>query len=169
MSANSSLMIIWLVLPSAERDLTLRSSFQRMRRDGLKIRFTTRSNNPGRLALSIVPRAKGGMAGRTILVSAEAVTSELEVVMDAGVGGDGNGKDPPGPVSFLLTASPTAAAQLPAYRVAGGQYCAERDGASSISRWARSPAAANVDCCLNPGPSRYAAGACCAPNQETGN
>src|SRR3984893_12611297 len=32
MSANSSLMIIWLVLPSAERDLTLRSSFRRMRR-----------------------------------------------------------------------------------------------------------------------------------------
>src|SRR5271170_6232934 len=51
MSANSSLMIIWLVLLSAERYLTLRSSFQRMRRDGLEIRFTTRSNNPGRLAL----------------------------------------------------------------------------------------------------------------------
>ena len=33
MSANSSLMIIWLVLPSAERDLTLRSSFRRMRRE----------------------------------------------------------------------------------------------------------------------------------------
>src|SRR5580704_8182800 len=34
MWANSSLMIIWFVLPAAERDLTLRSSFRRMRRDG---------------------------------------------------------------------------------------------------------------------------------------
>ena len=39
-----------------------------------------------------------------------------------------------------------------------------RDGPSSISRRARSPAAANVDRCLNPGQSRYPAGASCAPN-----
>src|ERR1700726_1846956 len=36
-----------------------------------------------------------------------------------------------------------------------------RDGPSSISRRARSPAAANVDRCLNPGQSRYPAGASC--------
>jgi len=45
-------MIIWFVLPAAERDLTLRSSFRRMRRDGRGIRFATPSKNTRRLALT---------------------------------------------------------------------------------------------------------------------
>jgi hypothetical protein len=54
-------MIIWVVLPSAERELTLRSSFRRIRRDGLEIRFTTRSNNPGWLVRVLTLPARSAL------------------------------------------------------------------------------------------------------------
>jgi hypothetical protein len=36
----------------------------------------------------LTPGVKGGIASRTMLVGAEAMTAELEVVVDPGVGGE---------------------------------------------------------------------------------
>ena len=37
----------------------------------------------------VVPRAKGGIASRTMLVGVEAMTAELELVVDPAMGGEG--------------------------------------------------------------------------------